>query len=250
MRIGTAGWTIPAVSRAQFALEGSQLERYALQMNCVEINSSFHRSHRQSVYARWAASVPEDFAFAVKIPKAITHMRRCVDCHEEFARFLDESSGLGSKRSVLLVQLPPSFAYDDVTVGRFLQMLRGQYEGFAVCEPRHSSWFTPAADPTLRDHRVGRVASDPARCEGAEWPGGWRGIAYYRWHGSPRMYYSRYETGAIAQLASRLKDEAASERWCIFDNTAGGMALENARELQRAAGTGGNANFPPNRAFV
>jgi len=231
MRIGTAGWTIPLVSRSRFALEGSQLERYASQMNCVEINSSFHRSHRQSIYARWAASVPNDFAFAVKVPKAITHIRRCVDCDEEVARFLDESAALGPKRCVLLVQLPPSFAYDPVTMGRFFSTLRRDYQGLAVCEPRHASWFTSEADAALREHRIGRVASDPARCNGAEVPGGWRGIAYYRWHGSPRTYYSRYEPGAIAQLASRLKDESAPERWCIFDNTAGGTALENAREL-------------------
>jgi uncharacterized protein YecE (DUF72 family) len=73
VRIGTAAWSIPREHAAPFPVAGSHLERYAAVLNAVEINSSFYRPHRTATYERWAASVPEDFHFAVKIPKAITH---------------------------------------------------------------------------------------------------------------------------------------------------------------------------------
>ena len=63
MQIGTAGWVIPQQSAERSAGEGSHLQRYARVMNCVEINSSFHRAHRPATWARWAEAVPEDFRF-------------------------------------------------------------------------------------------------------------------------------------------------------------------------------------------
>ncbi|MDQ2865424.1 MAG: DUF72 domain-containing protein [Candidatus Eremiobacteraeota bacterium] len=230
-RIGTAGWSIPAELRPHFPVQGTLLQRYASQLDCVEINSSFYRPHRPGTYARWAASVPADFAFSLKIPKAITHERRCAECHGELARFLRDCANLETKRAVLLVQLPPSLAYNDVTMDRFFRLLRSLYGNGAVCEPRHPSWFTNEADDMLAAHRVGRVAADPAISEMAAVPGGWPGIAYYRLHGSPRRYYSKYEPSVITSLATQLQEQIAPERWVIFDNTASGAALANAIEL-------------------
>ncbi|GAC1544143.1 MAG: hypothetical protein NVS2B17_24800 [Candidatus Velthaea sp.] len=177
--------------------------------------------------------MPGSFAFSLKVPKEITHTRRCANCDDELARFIDDTSALGTKRGVLLFQLPPSFVYDDVVMGRFFTLLRRRYDGLAVCEPRHRSWFTPEADAALCVHRIGRVAADPAICENAAKPGGWPGILYYRQHGSPRTYYSAYDSSAIAALAARFTAGGAETRWCIFDNTAAGAALENALELVR-----------------
>ena len=77
----------------------------------MEINSSFYRPHRTATYERWAASVPEDFRFAVKVPKAITHERRLKDASDLLDRFLSEAGGLGPKLGPLLVQLPPSLSF-------------------------------------------------------------------------------------------------------------------------------------------
>src|SRR3954470_11987598 len=111
IRIGTAAWSIPREHAAPFPVAGSHLERYAAVLNAVEINSSFYRPHRTATYERWAASVPEDFHFAVKIPKAITHERRLADVDDLLDRFLSEVSGLGPKLGPLLVQLPPSLSF-------------------------------------------------------------------------------------------------------------------------------------------
>jgi uncharacterized protein YecE (DUF72 family) len=235
VRIGTAGWKIAGAARERFAGEGSHLERYARVFSCAEINSSFYRPHRPATYARWAASVPDDFRFALKVPKEITHARRLAGATEPLERFLDESASLGAKRGVLLVQLPPSFAFDADLAGAFFELLRARYDGGVACEPRHATWFTGTADELLRAARVARVAADPAVVPEAGVPGGWPGLVYYRLHGAPRTYYSAYDDARLQDTA-RLLRAATVPAWCIFDNTAMDAALPNALTLAELLG--------------
>ena len=159
IRVGTAAWAIPRDVRERFDGDGSRLERYARRFACVEINSSFYRPHRPATYARWAASVPDDFRFALKVPKEITHTRRFVDVVAPLERFLAETAELGEKRGVLLVQLPPSFAYDAALVDAFFAAFRARYDGLLACEPRHPTWFAGDAGDALR--RATSRASPP-----------------------------------------------------------------------------------------
>ncbi len=122
--IGTAGWSIPAADAASFPAAGTLLERYATTMSAVEINSSFHRPHRRSTYERWAASTPERFRFSVKIPKAISHVRRLVDADELLVSFVEQIEGLADRLSVLLLQLPPSLAFASGVAASFFATLR------------------------------------------------------------------------------------------------------------------------------
>ncbi|MFD1787572.1 DUF72 domain-containing protein [Sphingomonas floccifaciens] len=115
--IGTAGWSIPASERSSFPNEGTTLERYAAVMPSVEVNTSFYRPHRRQTWERWAASTPDDFRFSVKMPKEISHVRRLIDVIDPLDRFMDEVGGLEGKLDILLLQLPPSFAFDRATVG-------------------------------------------------------------------------------------------------------------------------------------
>jgi uncharacterized protein YecE (DUF72 family) len=232
IRIGTAGWSIPRASAAGCPGAGTHLHRYARTFCAAEINSSFHRPHAASTYAKWADCVSREFRFAVKVPRAITHDARLRRSRSTLEQFLGETRGLGQRRGPLLVQLPPSFEFDSRVVKRFFDLLRTTVTGSVVCEPRHATWFTERADGLLRDFRVARVAADPPPVPGANQPGGWPGLVYFRLHGSPRMYWSHYAADFLEGVASRLRDGPA-ERWCIFDNTAGGAALANALELQR-----------------
>jgi uncharacterized protein YecE (DUF72 family) len=103
-----------------------------------------------------------------------------------------------------------------------------------VCEPRHASWFAARADGLLSEHRVGRVAADPARAPAAAVPGGWPGIAYFRLHGSPRMYWSVYDSAQLEHWARSLRSVPRRVPiWCIFDNTAASGAAGNALYMQR-----------------
>lgn len=233
LRIGTAGWSIPAACRPLFPGDSPLLERYATRLNAAEINTSFYRTHRRSTYEKWASLVPDDFSFSVKLPREITHMRRFKDCAEPAARFADEVSGLGHKLGVVLVQLPPSLPFETRDAAQVFGQLAAALSARIVCEPRHASWFGEESARFLRDHSVARVAADPESVPGAAEPGGFREIAYFRLHGSPRMYYSGYDAERLEHYSAqidRLLQEAQTV-WCIFDNTAEFAALPNALSL-------------------
>jgi uncharacterized protein YecE (DUF72 family) len=232
--VGTAGWNIPRAHRDRFPAVGTQLQRYAARLNCVEINTSFYRRHAPATYERWAAAVPSRFRFAVKIPKLITHDRALVRVREPLERFIDEIAGLGGKAGPLLVQFPPVFAFDGRRVGRFLDLVRRLYAGTVVCEPRHATWTSAAAARMLVEFKVARVAADPSRAPGLDRPAGWSGLVYYRWHGSPRPYFSPYSADTLAQLANAIGAHRV-ETWCIFDNTGSGSAAGNALDLMMLA---------------
>jgi uncharacterized protein YecE (DUF72 family) len=231
--VGCAGWTLPRDVQPAFPAEGTHLQRYAGRFGAVEINSSFHRPHRPSTYARWAQSVPPGFRFCAKLPKTITHQLKLVDAHDALDTFLAEAAGLGAGLACLLVQLPPSLQFDADTADRFFAALRARTDVALVCEPRHATWFTADAGDLLARWKVARVAADPARVPEAAEPGGWRDLAYYRLHGSPRIYYSAYDADYLDALAARIRADldAGREVWCIFDNTASGAATQNALDL-------------------
>lgn len=235
IRIGTAAWAIPSAVRASFPPGDSILARYAQVFDAVEINSSFYRPHRRTTYARWANAVPPDFRFAAKMPKTITHEKRLKGAEAEIDRFLAEVGGLGGKLGPVLVQLPPSLAFDAGTAGPFFARLRARTDTQLVCEPRHPSWFAADAEALLCAVAVARVAADPAPVAAAADPGGWPGLQYRRLHGSPRVYYSDYAPERLAQTAASLSGVSV-EAWCIFDNTALGHATANALDLRGRLG--------------
>ena len=202
----------------------------------MEINSTFYRRHRVSTYARWVESTPADFRFAVKLPRAITHEARLVEAKPLLAAFRAEADLLGEKLGPLLVQLPPSLAFDPEVAEPFFSGVRALWRGVIVCEPRHASWFGAAADALLVAYEIGRVAADPARHPAAGRPGGWTGAPYWRLHGSPRMYASSYDEAWLNDLSRRLRSASSGEVWCMFDNTASGAAAANALGLLELTG--------------
>jgi uncharacterized protein YecE (DUF72 family) len=95
VRVGCAGWSLPKEHTDRFPADGTHLERYAGRFPAVEIDSSFYKPHRPTTYVRWAASVPADFRFSVKVPKVATHERRLVDPEDVLDSFLAEATQLG-----------------------------------------------------------------------------------------------------------------------------------------------------------
>ena len=233
--VGWAGWSIARNNADDFPASGTHLERYARRLPAVEINSSFYRPHRRATYERWAASTPPGFRFAVKVPRTITHYHRLApDSLPLLEAFLDEVAGLGARCGPLLVQLPPSLGCDHAVAAGWFEQLRERFGGLVVCEPRHASWFTPAADRLLERARVSRVAADPAPVPEAAQPRTWGGVAYYRLHGSPVMYESAYSAAFVEALEHDLFQHAqTTPAWCIFDNTALGAAIGNALQVWR-----------------
>jgi len=243
VKIGCAGWAIPARHAHLFDEGDSHLARYATRFDVAEINSTFHRPHQPRTFERWAASVPRDFRFSAKLPRWITHDARLYRTGDALTAFFDSIGGLGTKLGGVLVQLPPSLAFEARLADRFFAMVRRRCTARVACEPRHASWFTQEAEAVLAPHAIARVAADPAPVPPAALPSGAGAQArwsYWRWHGAPRMYYSAYEDAALRSLGQALV-RAGSTRapaWCIFDNTAHGHAMADAARLQeRIRGT-------------
>jgi uncharacterized protein YecE (DUF72 family) len=234
LHVGCAGWSIPSQHALRFPTAGSHLERYAREFSAVEINTSFYRPHRPSTYRRWADSVPASFRFSTKMPKLITHTLKLVNAAAPLDVFLGEIAELGAKLGPVLVQLPPSLAFDRSIVHEFWKTVRDRFSGALACEPRHASWFERPADALLTEFRVARVAADPSILPQAQMPGAYTGTAYFRLHGSPRVYYSAYGREFLEELAITLESilSTGADVWCIFDNTAEGAALSNAFELR------------------
>ena len=239
VRIGCAGWSIPSRHAGLFGEGDSHLARYATRFDVVEVNSTFYRAHQGRTFERWAASVPAAFRFSAKLPRAVTHEARLQGVGDALTAFFDALAGFGPKLGGVLVQLPPSLAFEARVADRFFAMLRRRSATRVACEPRHASWFGAAADAVLARHAVARAAADPARSPEAARAGGAGKAArwsYWRWHGAPRIYYSRYDDAALDALAAELvrAGSARAPAWCILDNTAHGHAVDDAARLQDA----------------
>jgi uncharacterized protein YecE (DUF72 family) len=231
IRVGLAGWSNPPAKRADRAAAQTHLSYYAAHFPCVEINSSFYRPHQSATYARWRDETPAAFRFSVKMPRSVTHESHLKRCTAEVARFYDEIAALRPKLAAVLVQLPPNLEFNSRTVRAFFNSVPQHRGAKVVCEPRHPSWFTGVAEHVLRDVGVSRVAADPARSPGAGVAGGAARFAYFRWHGSPRMYYSKYSEAQLAEFAATVRKTKALETWCVFDNTARYAAWDDALQF-------------------
>jgi uncharacterized protein YecE (DUF72 family) len=159
--IGTAGWSLPRAEQGHFPGAGSHLERYGSRFAGVEINSSFHRSHKPAIWTRWRDAVPASFRFSVKMPKAITHTARLNVTRDVTFAFIEEISILEAKLGCLLVQLPPSLVFDAGIAEPFFKNVKATTPVPIACEPRHESWFARDADKFLRD--LGVAASQRTR---------------------------------------------------------------------------------------
>jgi uncharacterized protein YecE (DUF72 family) len=236
--VATAAWSIPSAASEQFATAGSGLQRYASVFDGVEVNSTFYRVHKDETIRRWAASVPPDFRFSVKMPKAITHVK-CLSAHgEQLRAFIAQIGAFGTRLGPVLIQLPPKLAFDEKDAEAFFTDLRSIFQGRVACEPRHESWTSQESKALLAASRIARVVADPPVIVDQFEPDITGAMSYMRLHGSPRIYYSRYDEAFLKRVAKAILSGDAQESWFVFDNTASGAAIWNALELKKMLGEG------------
>ena len=212
--------------RTHFPAEGSGLTRYASTFDFVEVNVTFYRAVREATFASWAEQTPEDFRFSVKLSRAVTHAAR-LSGNARLEEALAPMRALGDKLAAVLVQLPPSLAFDADRVEAFLIRLRATYEGMVAWEPRHPGWDGEEASSLLAVHGVTRVLTEIPT---PQTPRGEHGC-YVRLHGTPRRYRSSYSDADLSALAAWLAD-GTSPANVVFDNTAGPAGVANALSLQ------------------
>ncbi|HET6209950.1 MAG TPA: DUF72 domain-containing protein [Jatrophihabitans sp.] len=251
-RVGISGWTYPPW-RGDFYPAGlphrAELGYAAARLDSIEINGSFYALQRPSSFHRWAAETPDDFRFAVKGGRFITHLKRLRDVEVPLANFL--ASGvlaLQDKLGPLLWQLPPTLRWDAENSRRIAEFVGGlprstgeagylarrhddrlpepAWTGALADRPlrhalevRHDSFRTPAFLQLLTEHSVAVVVADTA----GKWPQFFDVTAefvYVRLHGSRELYASGYTDAELRVWAARFRDWTAAglDVYCYFDN--------------------------------
>jgi uncharacterized protein YecE (DUF72 family) len=223
--IGTAGWAIPKAYADRFPKDGTQLERYAKVFNFTEINRTFYQLPLAKTFAKWYDETPKRFRFSAKLPRSVTHFGKLRKNFEDLAKFFERVGELREKFYGALAQLPPSLRFEEKVFEDFVKEVRRHYKGALFIEPRHESW----EKVDFQNFDVLPVRSDPpfAHIEPLD-------PAYFRLHGSPKLYYSSYEENFLQELAKKLKNYRESA--VIFNNTAGGAAIDNALRLLELTG--------------
>lgn len=232
-RIGISGWRYEpwrGVFYPKDLPQRAELEYASRQFNSIEINGSFYSLQTPKSYQLWYDSTPENFVFAVKCPRYITHMRRLRDIEEPLANFY--ASGvlaLREKMGPMLWQFPPNFKFDHEKFAAFFAKLPLDQKAAAkvgknsnqnlktkpflkvetnhpirhAIEIRHESFRTPDFVKLCREHNVAFVFADTA----GKWPyfeDVTADFIYVRLHGDEEIYVSGYTPEAITHWAKRL----------------------------------------------
>lgn len=205
---------------------------YAGQFNSVEINSSFYQLPSAKTIAQWRDSVPDDFVFALKGSRYITHLIRLKDPAEHIDKLFRVGAKFGDRLGVVLWQLPASFHEDLDRLGAFCETLAQHKMGKNVpqaIELRHVSWFKPETYALLHKYDMALVVNQSSR-----WPlvevstASW---SYFRFHGPKKLYNSSYSKRELADWAAKVKKLTKGNAFAYFNNDNGNYAPKNAETL-------------------
>lgn len=238
IHIGTSGWRYPPW-RGVFYPAGlpqkRELEYLSGRLGSVEINGTFYALQKPENFKSWAAQTPDDFVFAVKGSRFITHMKRLRDPHEALGKFLDSGMlTLGPKLGPFLWQLPPTLRFDPDLLASFFAALPRTHEDRPLrhaVEVRHHSFRDPAFLPLLREHAIALVIADTAHTF-VELEAVTTDFVYVRLHGDEELYTSGYTDEALDRWAAKIRTWSAThDVYAYFDNDAKVMAPRDAQAL-------------------
>ena len=232
--IGTSGWVYAGWREHLYADAPVRrwLEIASRAFDALEINGSFYTQIKPETYARWARETPDDFRFALKGHRFVTHYKRLRDAGDSIARLRDQASPLGDKLAAVVWQLPARFALDLLRLEDFLGALRRWPGARHSLELRHRSWFVPAVADRLREARVAVCLSDAP--DFPMWREVTTDLVYVRLHGHTRKYASQYSAASLARWADDTRRWLAEGRdvHVYFDNDGEGHAVHDALMLR------------------
>jgi uncharacterized protein YecE (DUF72 family) len=250
-RVGISGWQYKqwrGVFYPKGVRQADELAYASERLTSIEVNGSFYSLQRPANWVRWRDTVPDDFVFAVKGPRFITHIKRLRDIDAPLANFF--ASGLlalGPKLGPLIWQLPPNLAFDEPLLDAFLDRLprsHGDAAGLArhrekrmwgrtsyalrapagqalrhAVEVRNPSFATDAWRSLLERHHVASVTADTAgKYPRIDWTTA--DFAYARLHGEKELYTSGYDEESLKRWAAWVRKHLRSGRdaFVYFDN--------------------------------
>ena len=232
IRVGTSGWSYRHWRKRFYpeALRGRDwLSYYARRFHAVEVNATFYRLPEVATLRKWCDAVPEDFRFAVKASRYITHMKKLKDPEQTVPPFLDRVTVLGRRLGPLLFQLPPRWQVDCARLDAFISGLPNGYR--YVFELRDVSWHIPEVYAVLERHsaalcvfQLGELQIDPRLTTE---------LAYVRLHGPHAAYAGSYRDADLSRWACTLRSwrSKVTAAYCFFDNDQDPNAANDASRL-------------------
>lgn len=232
--VGTAGWLHPHwqdVFYPEGLAPSHWLAYYAGRFGCVEISRTYHRLLEPEVAEAWLALVPDDFVFAVRGHRYITHARRLREPQGPLSRFLTSIEPLAPRVGVVLFQLPPDLAFDAPLLDAFLDALPHDPPYRYAVEFHHPSWDRRETYALLGRHDVAFCIHDFLREPVLEVTAD---PVYVRLYGPEAPSEGRYPLASLLEWHERVRAwlEAGRDVWCLFANDHGAFAPANAEELQ------------------
>jgi uncharacterized protein YecE (DUF72 family) len=240
--VGTSGYVYPHW-RGRFYPTGlpvrEWLSFYARHFDTVELNNTFYRLPAKAAFRDWRAAVPDDFVFAVKASRYLTHLKRLKAPGAPLDRLLRRLQPLGPTLGPVLFQLPPQFHANIQRLRAFVRALQRQphVPGLrAVLEVRHPSWLVPETFDLLREAGVALAFHD-ARSQPVVGPVT-ADFVYLRRHGPGGRYRGFYTEAMLRADARRIRRWLAGglDVYVYFNNDGGGAAVRDARRLRRLLG--------------
>ena len=231
LRIGTSGWNYNHWKEKFYPLDISKskwLEFYSDHFDTVEVNATFYRLPTPKTFENWYKRTPENFKWAVKASKYITHTKRLNETGEPLERLYQSVQNLKEKTGPILFQLPPSLTFEKDRFQAFLKDLRSGYRH--ALEIRHASWIDEGVFKLLEENNLALCISDTAGrypyCEAVT-----ADFLYIRLHGSKKLYASEYTEAELQAWAKKIR-EWNRDTFIYLDNDHEAYAVKNADRLK------------------
>lgn len=244
--VGTSGWQYRHWRGTFYPAEVPQrawLDWYCARFRVVEVNNTFYHLPETSVFETWRSETPDDFVFAVKMSRFLTHIKRLLDAKEIVENFMSRARRLGPKLGPVLVQLPPRFG---VRVDRLRAVLRafGSAGGGPVrvaVEFRDQSWYTDEVRSCLSEFGAALVLADsPMRRQPFWKTADWGFVRFHQGRAAPVPCYGRQVLSTWATRVASLWD-ANDDVYAFFNNDARACALRDAAVFARLGSRAGLA---------
>jgi uncharacterized protein YecE (DUF72 family) len=207
------------------------LEHYAEEFRTVEVNNAFYRLPERTTFEQWRERTPENFCFAVKMSRYLTHIKRLKEPEEPIQRFFGRADALGPKLGPVLFQLPPNLRCDTGLLDAALSLVPS-YAKVAV-EPRHESWWTDGTRRVLERHGAALCWADRnSRPLTPLWTtASW---GYLRMHEGRAKPWPRYGRTALRSWMRRITSQITGLTcvYVYFNNDPGGAAITDARAFR------------------
>jgi uncharacterized protein YecE (DUF72 family) len=204
-------------------------EFYCQHFNTYELNNTFYKFPTAKSLRGFYEKTPDNFLFAVKANRFLTHEKKLSDCTDELIQFYAAAKeGLDDKLSCVLFQMPPSFHFSEERLDLIVDKL--DYGFTNVIEFRHASWWRPEIYDVL-------AKNDITFC-GSSYPGlpdevtATTKTVYYRLHGDQKLFYSGYAKKQLEHLHKSIAEKPAEKAFVFFNNTASEEGILNALEFK------------------